>query len=179
MAIKKERRSRARVPLSGLAVVTFGKNMQIASALNIAAGGISVVVPQKVSKDSEVSVEFGLPGVEGRFLIKAVVARTVQNPDGFQLGLRFKDEGWVLARVQEFVRDRLVKIVREKKKKAPVEKDRAKASAPKPFRREKPPDKPPEKQEDYRATKMTIDLDSSERASEVARLFKEAMKKKD
>lgn len=153
-------------------VVTSGNNMLLGTSGDIGAEGISVIVAQLVPKESEVSVEFGLPGVEGRFLTKATVKRSEKRPDGFLLGLQFKTEGWVMAAVQEYVRYQAMRI---RQQKTPEEKDRPKAPAPKPFKQEKPR----EQGDGYKPTKLTIDLDSSERASEVARLFKEAMKKKD
>jgi hypothetical protein len=144
--------------------------------MNIAAEGISVVVPEHVPEKSKVSVEFGLPGIEERFLIRAMVARVEENPDGFQLGIRFdSDEGKVLAHVQVFVRDQLANLVLNRQQQAPKEIDLAESPPPRPSK----PEERPREVEEYRPTKMTIDLDSSERAGDVAQMFKEAWKKKD
>jgi hypothetical protein len=173
MKNKKERRRRTRVPLSGLAVVTSGKNMLIASAMNIAAEGISVVVPERVGNGSKVSVEFSLPDAEESFLIKATVARVTEIPDGFQLGMRFDSfEGKVLVHVQEFVREQLVKMVKKKQQGAPEKTDHAKPPLPKAFRKVRQA----HELEDYKPTKMVIDLDGSEKAADVAQMFEDAWK---
>lgn len=179
MKVKKERRRRMRVPLEGEVDMTGGGKLMKARALNIGAEGMSVVAPDKVRKKTEVSLEFSLPGEEGRFAIHAIVVRVERNPEGFKLGLRFKTEGWVMAHVQEYVRNQLKRMAQAKKRGAPRQEEPKEAPAPRPFRQEQPAPKPQAKDGEYKPDKMAIDLDRSERASEVARLFKEAIKKKD